>query len=160
MEKPRLVAKGRAFRGVCGRIARSRAAPFAYSKVEWIVALLASSPSDLAPLRSRTAAVSSSTYAHESGGLSGAPLPHLSLATVERIHRRYGSNLPLISVGGIIAPNTLTTSSSRVASLIQLCTGLIYEGPGLVPRINRYIRDRLQADGFRSLSEAIGAATL
>jgi dihydroorotate dehydrogenase len=104
-------------------------------------------------------AVSSSTDAHESGRLSRTPLRHLALATVERIHRRYASNLPIIGVGGIIAPEHAYNLILAGASLIQVYTGLIYEGPGLVPRINRYIRDRLRGDGFRSLSEAIGAAT-
>ena len=104
-------------------------------------------------------AVSSSPHAHESGGLSGAPLRHLSLATVERIHRRYGNRVPIIGVGGIIAPEHAYNLILAGASLIQIYTGFIYEGPGLVPRINRYIRDRLRADGFRSLSEAIGAGT-
>jgi dihydroorotate dehydrogenase len=104
-------------------------------------------------------AVSSSTDAHESGRLSGTPLRHLSLATVERIHGRYASNLPIIGVGRIIAPEHAYNLILAGASLIQVYTGLIYEGPGLVPRINRYIRDRLRGHGFRSLSEAIGAAT-
>ena len=102
--------------------------------------------------------VTSSPHARESGGLSGDPLRSLTLAAVEQIHRRYGSGLPIIGVGGVMCPEDAYNLILAGASLVQIYTGLIYQGPGLVHRTVRYVRDRLKADGFHSMREAVGAA--
>lgn len=71
------------------------------------------------------------------GALSGAPLTRRSLGIVRRIHTRSGGNYPIIGVGGIMTPDDARAMFEAGADLIQLCTGLIYEGPRLVREICR-----------------------
>ena len=74
--------------------------------------------------------------ATETGGLSGRPLADLSRRIVAYIHRETGGTLPIVGVGGILAPDDAARLFDAGASLVQLYTGLVYRGPGLVRRIN------------------------
>jgi dihydroorotate dehydrogenase len=78
-----------------------------------------------------------SSAASESGGLSGAPLTRRSLEFVRRIHRLSGSKLPVIGVGGVMNEQDAQAMLEAGASLVQVYTGLVYQGPGLVKRILR-----------------------
>jgi len=71
----------------------------------------------------------------ETGGLSGEPLRDRSAAIVEKIYRRTNGKLPIIGVGGIMAPEDAQAMLDSGASLVQVYTGLIYRGPGLVKKI-------------------------
>jgi dihydroorotate dehydrogenase len=71
----------------------------------------------------------------ESGGLSGLPLFPLSLAMVSKIYKRTGGRLPVVGVGGIFNAISVQKLMDAGAVLVQLYTGLIYEGPGLVKQI-------------------------
>lgn len=73
------------------------------------------------------------------GGLSGAPLYEKSLEMVKYIHKRTEGNLPIIAVGGISTPRQALEMLQAGASLIQIYTGFIYEGPGLVKKMLKYI---------------------
>ena len=73
--------------------------------------------------------------AHEGGGLSGAPLHDLSLAVVQRLAHALDGALPIIGVGGINSVARAKAMLDAGASLIQLYTGLIYKGPGLIDEI-------------------------
>ena len=73
----------------------------------------------------------------ESGGLSGAPLRVLSEAVLQRIVRRVNGEIPVISAGGIMTPDDAKRRFDMGATLIQLYTGLVYRGPGLVKEIVR-----------------------
>jgi dihydroorotate dehydrogenase len=77
-----------------------------------------------------------------SGGLSGAPLTARSLEVVRYIHAKSGGTLPIIAVGGIMSVQDALNMLDAGASLIQIYTGFIYEGPGLVKKINRAILRR------------------
>lgn len=77
-----------------------------------------------------------------SGGLSGAPLTARSLEVVRYIHGKSGGTLPIIAVGGIMSVQDALNMLDAGASLIQIYTGFIYEGPGLVKKINRAILRR------------------
>jgi dihydroorotate dehydrogenase len=77
--------------------------------------------------------------AAEAGGLSGRPLTELSAKTVAHIHAETGGALPIIGVGGILEPDDASRLFDAGASLVQLYTGLIYRGPGLVRRTNRQL---------------------
>jgi dihydroorotate dehydrogenase len=81
--------------------------------------------------------VSEHPLADETGGLSGRPLTEIAAKTVAHIHAETGGALPIIGVGGILEPADATRLFDAGASLVQLYTGLIYRGPGLVRRINR-----------------------
>jgi dihydroorotate dehydrogenase len=76
-----------------------------------------------------------SDHASQSGGLSGKPLFTRSLEMVGKIHSRTNGKLPVIGVGGIYDANGVQKMLDAGAVLVQLYTGLIYEGPGLVKRI-------------------------
>jgi len=76
-----------------------------------------------------------SHMASESGGLSGVPLLPRSLEMVGKIFQRTGGKLPVIGVGGIFNTTSVRRMLDAGAVLVQLYTGLIYEGPGLVKRI-------------------------
>jgi len=77
-----------------------------------------------------------------SGGLSGAPLTARSLEVVRYIHGKSGGTLPIIAVGGIMSVQDALNMLDAGASLIQIYTGFIYEGPGLVKKINQAILRR------------------
>jgi dihydroorotate dehydrogenase len=73
--------------------------------------------------------------ASEEGGLSGAALTEISTEIIRRIADQLEGSLPIIGVGGIMSPQDATAKLDAGATLVQLYTGLIYEGPGLVKRI-------------------------
>jgi dihydroorotate dehydrogenase len=73
----------------------------------------------------------------EEGGLSGAALTEMSTAIIARIAERTGGEIPIVGVGGIMCPEDARAKIDAGATLVQLYTGLIYEGPGLVKRIIR-----------------------
>ncbi|MCX8061315.1 MAG: quinone-dependent dihydroorotate dehydrogenase [Anaerolineales bacterium] len=76
-----------------------------------------------------------SPNASESGGLSGLPLFWLSLAMVRKIRQRAGERLPIIGVGGIMGRDQAKAMLDAGANLLQVYTGLVYRGPGLVKEI-------------------------
>jgi len=92
----------------------------------------------------------------ESGGLSGAPLEDVSTAAVRVLYREAGDALPIIGVGGIFDADAAYRKIRAGASLVQIYTGLVYEGPGLAAEICSGLRQRLRRDGFANLREAVG----
>ena len=84
--------------------------------------------------------VESHPLASESGGLSGRPLTETAAKTVAHIHAETGGALPIIGVGGILDSADAARLFDAGASLVQIYTGLIYRGPGLVRQINRGVR--------------------
>ena len=97
------------------------------------------------------------TLAEEAGGLSGAPLRGRALEVIRRLRATAGPALPLIGVGGIDSPEAAWERITAGASLIQLYTGWIYQGPGLVPAILEGLADQLDRHGCSHLSEAVGS---
>lgn len=77
----------------------------------------------------------SSPLRRESGGLSGAPLTELSTAMIRKIHDRTVGRLPIVGVGGILDPASARAKLDAGATLLQVYTGLVYAGPGLVKQI-------------------------
>jgi dihydroorotate dehydrogenase len=73
------------------------------------------------------------------GGMSGAPLTERSLQVVRYIHEKTNGRLPLIAVGGIMCVQDALNMLEAGASLVQLYTGFVYEGPGLIRKINRAV---------------------
>ncbi|MBX9898389.1 MAG: quinone-dependent dihydroorotate dehydrogenase [Qipengyuania sp.] len=101
------------------------------------------------PLRSR--------HAGESGGLSGAPLRDLALQRLRDFRQATGGAVPLIGVGGIASADDAWQRIRAGASLVQLYSALVFEGPGLVRRMVRGLDKRLRRDGFGSIAEAVGS---
>jgi len=81
-----------------------------------------------------------SQTAAESGGLSGAPLEAMSTAMVKKIVQRTGGKLPVIGVGGITDAASAQRKLDAGATLVQVYTGLVYAGPGLVQQIMRGLK--------------------
>jgi dihydroorotate dehydrogenase len=96
------------------------------------------------------------TEASEAGGLSGRPLFHRATAMLARVHRLTGSRVPLIGIGGIDSPETALTKIEAGASLIQLYTGLIYEGPGLIGAIKQRLALAAGQTGAASIAGLAG----
>ena len=91
------------------------------------------------------------------GGLSGAPLEARATALVRHLWRRTDGAVPIIGVGGVDSAEAAYRKVRAGASLVELYTGLVYEGPGLVKRIKRGLVRRLERDGFASITDAVGA---
>ncbi len=95
-------------------------------------------------------------HADEAGGLSGRPLFAPSTALLAEMYRLTQGRIPLIGVGGIGSGADAYAKIRAGASLVQLYTALVYEGPGLIGRIKRDLAPLLRADGFASIAEAVG----
>ena len=91
---------------------------------------------------SREGLISKDELKNETGGLSGKPLTKRSTEVIRYIAKKSNSAFPIIGVGGIHSPDDAIEMLNAGASLIQLYTGFIYEGPGLIKRINKKILDR------------------
>ena len=90
------------------------------------------------------------------GGLSGRPLQIRARELIRDIYTHTRGKIPIIGVGGIASAADAWLHIRAGASLVELYTGLIYEGPGVVERIKSGLADLLRRDGFRSISEAVG----
>ena len=93
----------------------------------------------------------------EAGGLSGRPLMQPSTRVLAELYRLTDGRLPLIGVGGIADGADAYAKIRAGATLVQLYTALVYQGPALVRRIQSDLVSRLSADGFTTLAEAVGA---
>ncbi|HEX8222296.1 MAG TPA: quinone-dependent dihydroorotate dehydrogenase [Allosphingosinicella sp.] len=102
------------------------------------------------PLRSK--------HGGEAGGLSGAPLKGLALQRLKDFRAATGGALPLIAVGGIENGVDAYARIRAGASLVQLYTALVYQGPGVAASILGELRSLLSRDGFATLGEAVGAS--
>lgn len=91
------------------------------------------------------------------GGLSGPPLHARMCRLVARLREDLGPGVPIVAAGGIDDGETAWRAVVAGASLIQLYTGLIYRGPGVVRDVNRGLLARLEASGYTSLAEAVGS---
>jgi len=92
------------------------------------------------------------------GGISGLPTQKLSNELISYTHRKYGKKLVIIGVGGIFNARDAYEKFRRGASLVQLITGMIYEGPQLIGKINKELVQMLERDGYKNIAEAIGVA--
>jgi dihydroorotate dehydrogenase len=99
------------------------------------------------PLRSR--------YAGEAGGLSGAPLKPLALQALRQFHLASAGEIPLIAAGGIATANDAWERICAGASLVQLYSAMVFEGPGIARRIAAGLAKRLKQEGFSSIAEAV-----
>ena len=91
------------------------------------------------------------------GGLSGRPLRLRSREMIATLYNMTEGSLPLIGVGGIFTAEDAWEMISAGASLLQIYTGFIYEGPSIARRINEGLRRIISANGFVSLDEAVGS---
>lgn len=95
--------------------------------------------------------------AYGEGGLSGAPLRHRSKEMIATLYNMTQGSMPLIGVGGIFTAEDAWEMISAGASLLQIYTGFIYEGPSIAKKINEGLRQIISSKGFVSLDEAVGS---
>jgi dihydroorotate dehydrogenase len=92
----------------------------------------------------------------EAGGISGAPLGDRSTEIIRFIATQTQGKMPIIGVGGIFSTEDAWEKITAGASLIQVYTGWIYEGPFMVRRILQGLLSKLEQNGLNSISEAVG----
>jgi dihydroorotate dehydrogenase len=97
-----------------------------------------------------------SRHAAQAGGLSGAPLRDLALQRLRDFRKSAGGQLALIGVGGISGAADAYARIRAGASLVQIYSALVYEGPGLAAKINKGLATLLKQDGFASITDAVG----
>jgi dihydroorotate dehydrogenase len=88
--------------------------------------------------------------------LSGAPLKMLALDALRRFHSASGREIPLIGVGGIANADDAWERIRAGASLVQVYSAMVYEGPGIARRIAWGVVRRLKRAGMTNISEAVG----
>ena len=93
----------------------------------------------------------------ESGGLSGRPLAARSTEVIRHVYTQSRAKLPIIGVGGIFNAADAWGKIAAGASLVQVYTGLVYEGPGMVRGIVAGLRSRLKQRGLSAIRDAVGS---
>ncbi|MDX2307057.1 MAG: quinone-dependent dihydroorotate dehydrogenase [Hyphomicrobium sp.] len=131
-------------------IAEDDIAPIVARLVEYKVEAIAVSNTTVA--RTNLA----SAHARETGGLSGRPLFHRATVMLARIYEETRGEVPLIGIGGIDSPERALAKIEAGATLIQLYTGLIYEGPSLIGAIKSRLADAVKSAGVRSIGDLTG----
>jgi dihydroorotate dehydrogenase len=101
------------------------------------------------PLKSR--------FAAEAGGLSGAPLKPLALDALRRFRAASGGAMPLIAAGGIADVDEAWQRIRAGASLVQLYSAMVYDGPGIGRRIAAGLASRVRSAGFDNIADAVGS---
>lgn len=96
-------------------------------------------------------------HAGEGGGLSGVPLRDLALERLRDFRKATGGGVSLVGVGGISSADDAWQRIRAGASLIQIYSAMVFEGPGLVRRILRGLEARMKREGCQSIAEAVGS---
>lgn len=105
----------------------------------------------------RPGPIAAHAHGGEAGGLSGAPLFGPSTEVLREMYTLTGGKVPIVGVGGVASGRDAYDKIRAGASLVELYTAFVYDGPSLVPRIKRELAECLKADGFGSVAEAVGA---
>ncbi|AFZ04215.1 quinone-dependent dihydroorotate dehydrogenase [Calothrix sp. PCC 6303] len=92
----------------------------------------------------------------EAGGISGAPVRDRSTEIIRYIHQQTQRKIPIIGVGGIFTPEHAWEKITAGASLVQIYTGWLYEGPWMIRHILQGLVTKLETQGLTSISQAIG----
>ncbi|GGA35316.1 hypothetical protein CYANOKiyG1_52910 [Okeania sp. KiyG1] len=109
-------------------------------------------------LKTKIIAKTGRLVSEEAGGISGAPLTQRSTEIIKFIWQETQGKLPIIGVGGIFTVEDAWDKITAGASLIQIYTGWVYQGPGMVKQILQGLLQKLDERGLNSISEAIGLA--
>ncbi|MBF1999466.1 MAG: quinone-dependent dihydroorotate dehydrogenase [Synechococcales cyanobacterium C42_A2020_086] len=107
-------------------------------------------------LKTQRITATGNLVSEEAGGISGAPLRQRSTEVVRFIYRQTHGRLPIIGVGGIFTPEDAWEKITAGASLLQVYTGWIYEGPWMVRRILQGLVQRLESRGLTTIAQAVG----
>jgi dihydroorotate dehydrogenase len=93
---------------------------------------------------------------NQMGGLSGLPLKARSTEVIRHIFRQSGGKLPVVGVGGIFTAADAWEKITAGASLVQIYTGLVYEGPGIARNVVSGLLELLEKNGLRDVRQAVG----
>lgn len=91
----------------------------------------------------------------EAGGLSGKPLRARSLEVLQYLHARLQGRLPIVSVGGIFSAEDVWERLASGATLVQVYTGFVYEGPFMLKKLCRGLLQHMEQKGVRNLEEGV-----
>lgn len=94
----------------------------------------------------------------ETGGMSGRPLTRRSTEIIRHLYRQTRGSIPIIGVGGIFTAEDAWEKITAGASLIQVYSGMVYQGPGIARAIVSGLRRQLVQHGLSSLASAVGKA--
>lgn len=104
----------------------------------------------------RTGLSSPAALVAQAGGLSGRPLRDRSTAVIRTLYELSGGRVPIIGVGGVFTPADAYAKVRAGATLVQVYTGFVYEGPGLAVALRDGLQALLARDGLRRLGDAVG----
>jgi dihydroorotate dehydrogenase len=92
-----------------------------------------------------------------SGNFSGKPTEKITNALISIVYQKYHKRFIIIGCGGVFSGQDAYDKIKRGASLIQLITGMVYEGPAVIKKINKELVELAKKDGFDNISQAIGS---
>lgn len=110
-------------------------------------------------LKTKILKATGNSISEEAGGISGAPIRQRSTEIIRFIWQETGGKLPIIGVGGIFTPEDAWEKITAGASLLQIYTGWIYQGPWMVANILQGLLKYLENQGLSHISEAVGIST-
>ena len=96
---------------------------------------------------------------NETGGLSGEPLSEISNNLIKKFYREIKNEITIIGVGGVNSGLSAYEKLSAGASLVQLYTGMIYEGPGIVKKIKTELINILEKEKIKNVREIVGSGS-
>lgn len=98
-----------------------------------------------------------SKHKHESGGLSGMPLRYRSTECIRTMYSLTKGKVPIIGVGGVGSGRDAYEKLKAGASLVQIYSMMVYEGPGVVSRIRKELEEIIYENGYKSAEDVVGA---
>ena len=101
----------------------------------------------------------SDTKKSEKGGLSGQPLKDISTNLIKKFYKETKGQIKIIGVGGVDSGKSAFEKITAGADAIQLYTGMVYKGPGVVKNIKKELISILKKENFKNISQAIGINT-
>ena len=93
---------------------------------------------------------------NEKGGLSGQPLKDLSTTLIKKFYKETKGKIEIIGVGGVDCGQSAFEKISAGANAVQLYTGMVYKGPGVVKQMKKELISILKKENIRNINEAIG----
>ena len=109
-------------------------------------------------LNTKTLAQTGKSLSEEAGGISGKPVRQRSTEVIKYIWQQSQGKIPIIGVGGIFTAEDAWDKITAGASLVQIYTGWVYQGPGIIRQILKGLLSKLEQNGLNSISEAVGLA--
>jgi dihydroorotate dehydrogenase len=106
----------------------------------------------------KTTTIAGKPIDQEAGGISGKPVRSRATEVIRLIYQETQGKLPIVGVGGIFTADDAWEKITAGASLLQVYTGWIYEGPGMVKRVLTGLQAKLEAQGLSHITDAIGIA--